>query len=124
MINVTATIEMTRLMRGLEQLDGVGYTRPAMREALGDLERYAKQIVHVDTGRLRRTLHVEGPMDIGAGTLEGVVTPDPVPYAIYEVRRGGEHDYAGRTLRESRQIINDFAQRLEADALETLRRAR
>lgn len=88
---------------------------PALRRAIVDLTVHAKSIAHVKTGVLRASLHPEGPFQVGTGTLEAVVSPEPAFYAAQEVARGGEHDYASRTLIEARDVIDKLIAELEAD---------
>lgn len=80
--------------------------------AARDLLRLARSVVHVQSGRLQGSLHVEGPFNIGTGTLEARVTSN-VPYASEEIARGSEHDYATRTLTEGASIIEQAAQDME-----------
>lgn len=113
--------------RILARLDGLEraaeVASPAMRQTLQRLATYARGIAHVKTGRLRASLRAEGPVSIGSGILEGLVTPLGVPYAIQEVRRGGEHDYAGRTLTEARGEIDALIAALAEDVAAYIRGA-
>ena len=59
-------------------------------------------LVHVITGRLIGSFTIGGPSPVGSGTLEGRIVPG-VPYAIEEIRRGGSHDYATRTVLVTRK---------------------
>lgn len=79
-----------------------------------ELLKLAKQIVHVQSGRLQRGLIVEGPFDIGPGTLEARIAAPSVPYAEAEVDRGSDHDYATRTLIAGERIIDQAAEDMEA----------
>lgn len=65
--------------------------------AVLQLHRYATRIVHVITGRLKNSLYPV--VDFKGDAVEGRVTTN-VAYAIYEVQRGGDHDFAGRTVSE------------------------
>jgi hypothetical protein len=80
--------------------------------AARELLKLARSIVHVRSGRLQASLHIEGPFDVGTGTLEARVTSN-VPYAEEEVARGSEHDYAARTIDEGQSIIEQAAQDME-----------
>lgn len=86
---------------------------PALRTAIERLTAYAKSIAHVRTGLLKASLHPEGPFLLGDGTLEARVSPMPAWYAQYEVARGGDHNYAGRTLEEDAQTIAALTAELE-----------
>lgn len=72
--------------------------------------RYASMVVHVDTGRLKNSLHprVEGK----GNNVYGVVGTNVV-YAPYEHARGGSHAFFARTIAEDgpgivRQIREDL----------------
>jgi hypothetical protein len=72
----------------------------------------ARSVVHVQTGRLRDSLHVQGPFDIGTGALEVAIVSN-VPYAGKEAARGGEHDYPALTLQSGQSIIDQAAEDME-----------
>lgn len=59
--------------------------------------RYASMVVHVDTGRLKNSLHprVEGK----GNNVYGVVGTN-VAYAPFEHARGGDHAFFTRTAKE------------------------
>lgn len=72
----------------------------------------ARAVVHVQTGRLRDSLRIEGPFDIVSGSFELRVVTN-VPYAEEEIARGGEHDYATRTVQDSAGIVDQAAEDME-----------
>lgn len=72
----------------------------------------ARSVVHVKSGHLRDSLFIEGPFDVTSGTFEGRVI-STAPYAQYEVAKGGEHDFATRTIQEGQDIIDQVAQDME-----------
>lgn len=78
------------------------------------LLRIAKQVVHVQSGRLREGLIVQGPFDIGSGTLESEISAPSVPYATIEAARGSDHDYPARTLLAGEGVIRQAEQDMEA----------
>src|SRR5690349_19445735 len=82
--------------------------------AARDLLKLARSIVHVKSGRLRDGLVIEGPFNVGTGTLEARISAPSVPYADEEVARGGAHDYATRTLEDGQGIIDQAAEDMEA----------
>lgn len=81
--------------------------------AARDLLKLARSIVHVKSGRLRDGLVIDGPFNVGTGTLEARISAPSVPYADEEVARGGEHDFASRTLEDGAGVIDQAAQDME-----------
>ncbi len=73
----------------------------------------ARGVVHVKSGRLQSGLVIDGPFNIGTGTLEAKVYAPSVPYAGEEIKRGGAHDFASRTLEEGQGAIDETAQEME-----------
>lgn len=71
-------------------------------EASQPLADLMRRYVHVDTGYLKSTIYHEG--------LEAVAT---APYAAYEARRGGTHDFATRAAEAFN--INRYADRVVRD---------
>ena len=72
----------------------------------------ARSVVHVQTGRLRDSLHIQGPFDIGTGALEISIASN-VPYAAHEAGKGGEHDYPALALQGGQSIIDQAAEDME-----------
>lgn len=112
-IEITSTLaaDAARYERASQRADEKlrGINTRAARELL----RLARSIVHVQTGRLRDGLILDGPFNIGTGTLEARISAPSVPYASLEAARGGEHDFAARTLAEGAVIITAAAQDME-----------
>lgn len=81
--------------------------------AARELLAIARGVVHVKSGRLQGSLHIEGPFNVGTGTLEARVVSN-VPYADLEIARGSEHDYAARTIEDGSAVIEQAAQDMEA----------
>jgi hypothetical protein len=75
----------------------------------------ARSVVHVKSGDLRDSLFVEGPFNTSTGGFMARVTSTR-PYADIEADKGGEHDFAGRTITEGEAIIDQTATDME-DAL-------
>lgn len=73
---------------------------------LGQLRAYASRIAHKQTGRLARGLRATGPVR-RVGVVAGAIVAS-VAYADNEVQKGGEHDYAGRTLAENAAAIQEW----------------
>jgi len=73
----------------------------------------ARGVVHVQSGDLRDSLSIDGPSPIGDGSIETSVH-SPLSYAESEVAKGGDHDYAARTLEAGAGILGDLARDLEA----------
>jgi hypothetical protein len=67
--------------------------------AASQAQRYAAGVVHVDTGRLKNSLHASTNLQRAGNRLSASVTTN-VEYAIYEHRRGGDHAFFERTRRE------------------------
>lgn len=73
----------------------------------------ARRVVHVQSGNLRDHLAIAGPFNIGTGTLEARVYAPGVRYAEAEIARGGDHDFATRTLEEGAAAIDETAEEIE-----------
>ena len=74
---------------------------------LVQLRTYASSIARRKTGRMARSLHVDGPVR-RVGRVEGAVVAGVV-YAEFVVALGEDADYAGRTLREQDALIQQWA---------------
>ena len=86
-----------------------------------ELLKVARRVVHVRTGRLRDSLFVSGPFDVGSGAFEADVITN-VSYAPLEIARGGEHDFVTRALTEGQSIIDDTAAAMEQAIIEEVNR--
>lgn len=114
-MQIDITSDLARLVRDLrsaeqkadDRLRGINIR--ASRELL----KIARANVHVVSGRLQRGLAVQGPFNVATGTLEAQVSAPSVPYAALEAERGGDHDYAARTLREGAGVIDGAAEDME-----------
>lgn len=115
MIAVDVTDNLDGLLARLESLKDVpGIVAPDLENTIGNVRRLAVTRAHKRTGDLRRALHVEGPTRLNRGTLEARVTPLPdVTYGIFEVKRGGEHDYTQKTIDAAQALITDLERQLE-----------
>ena len=85
-------------------------TLDLMRERAGHRSD-PSNLVHVITGRLINSFRVAGPVAIKRGTLEGAIVPG-VRYAIDEIKRGGTHDYATRTVLATTAMRQQAADRM------------
>ena len=83
--------------------------------AIEDLKNYGQAIGHQRSGRMVRTMRVSGPYPVGDGAYEASFESGAT-YADDEVLRGGEHDWAVRTINEERPRITQ----LQFDAEEAL----
>lgn len=70
-----------------------------LSEASDDLRDYAAKIGHRRSGLMDDSMVRFGPFPVGAGALEARVESGAV-YAEQEVARGGQHDWATRTITE------------------------
>lgn len=97
------------IMHELERLEAAVDPRRGLADttalATGMLHRYSTGIVHVDTGRLKNSLFWE--TGGGGNSVWGRVATN-VAYAPFEERRGGQHAFFGRTVREETPHINDL----------------
>lgn len=75
------------------------------------LKEYAQSIAHRRTGNMADTMHRLGPFAIGVGVLEAQFLSGAW-YAEIEVARGGEHDWAGRTLEERADLLAALEERV------------
>lgn len=76
----------------------------AQRELLG----VARSVVHVKSGELRDSLYIVAPSYIGAEIGEFDVAARS-SHGMYEVARGGAHDYVARTLEDGAGVIDGAA---------------
>jgi hypothetical protein len=109
------------LIARLDALDGEKIAAPAMRRTLDRMRAIARSVAHVKTGRLRGSMTAIGPVAVGAGTLEGRISPVGTFYAIYEVARGGPHDYTTLTIEGAQDEFAALAATLEADVARYVR---
>lgn len=94
--------ELTRLQL---EVDPRGGMKDTMTLAVGMLHRYATGIVHVDTGRLKNSLFWN--VETMGNTITGWMATN-VEYSVHEDRRGGSHQFMGRTYREEGPHVNDL----------------
>lgn len=85
--------------------------------AAGMFQRYVLGIVHVDTGRLKNSMFVDGPHSQGNDLFAWVATN--VEYAPHEEARGGGHAFFRRAIAEEGPAIQDlFAREARRDLLQ------
>lgn len=77
----------------------------ATARASEQLRRVMQGVSHVKTGAMRDSDIVTGPYLVTSGTFETQIGPT-VSYAAEEIARGGQHDYASRTLSEGADILD------------------
>lgn len=68
-------------------------------EAIEDLKTYAQSIGHRRSGQMDDTMYRLGPFPVAAGVIEASFQSG-ANYAELEVARGGQHDWATRTIQE------------------------
>lgn len=78
----------------------------AMRELL----RIARSVVHVQSGRLRDSLYIIQPSIAGEFSESSITAT--VSYAAHEADKGGDHDYAARTIETGQGIIDQLTDEL------------
>lgn len=98
------------LERLLHEVNPEGGLEDTMILAVGMLHRYAAGIVHVDTGRLKNSLHFQ-TQRLQRSVIGSMGTN--LNYSIYENARGGSHAFMDRTVREEgRRVIDLFRERI------------
>ncbi len=113
--------DLADLTRDLEQAPAriarkvAGRMTRAQRELLGA----ARQVVHVKTGELRDSLYVVSPSYLGAEVSEWAIEARSA-HGLYEVERGGAHDYVARTLEDGAGIIDGAAEDLAELVAQTI----
>lgn len=86
------------LERGGDQIDREAALELAQTEL--KLAEYAQEIAHRKSGFMADSIHAIGPFAISSdGVLESEIA-SLAPYTIFELARGGDHDWASRTLDE------------------------
>lgn len=63
------------------------------------LSDYAQSIAHRQSGQMANTIHPLGPFAVGGGVLESQIA-SAASYTLAELDKGGQHDWASRTLVE------------------------
>ena len=83
-----------------------------LTEAIDDLRQYGQTIAHKQTGAMAASMHRLGPFSVGQGILEAHFESGAW-YAEEEVGRGGDHDWASRTIAEQDARILQLELELE-----------
>lgn len=109
--------DLERLLRNLEAADERISVESArlLIGAAGDLVAHAKSIAHRQSGNMGDTIHRLGPFPVGNGALEARIESGAW-YADLEVAKGGDHDWALRTVQERDDLIRELEAAL-ADAV-------
>lgn len=94
--------ELARLLREVDPNQGL---EESMTLALGMLHRFAAGIVHVDTGRLKNSLHWQ-THNTQKSVFGSMGTN--VSYSVFENARGGTHAFMDRTEREEGRNVADI----------------
>lgn len=79
-----------------------------LAQAADDLATYAQSIAHKQSGRMAGSIHRLGPFPVGDGALEATIQSGAW-YAEEEVKKGGEHDWATRTIEEQAARLQQLA---------------
>jgi hypothetical protein len=118
--DITSNLDQTRRNLASAEQRVENRLRGINNRALRELQRIARSVVHVRSGRLQRGLVIQGPYNVGSGTLEASVSAPTVPYAGEEASRGGEHDFVTRTLEVGQGVIDQAAQDMERAIVEEI----
>ena len=111
-VTVTVSKELADWVKGLSNFD---LGDPAMEQwqAANDVffER-TQRFAHIISGDMKRSgrmeTSIEGKQIIGETTYGGVTgTKGPVDYTVYELARGGSHDFIARALASTTSTLQD-----------------
>ncbi len=83
-------------------------TARALKRVTDTLKEYARGIEHVKTGAMRDSTYSLGPFAAGGGILESTIA-SAAPHTIYEINRGGDHDWMDRTIIEQSGVLDALA---------------
>jgi hypothetical protein len=106
-MKITVSRNFQRWSLGARTLPGgfLGVNRPYWELANEAFYDKTQEYVHVITGRLKASgveeVHLEGARVVATVTYGG---PE-VPYAQYEIDRGGDHDFLGRAWEASQGMF-------------------
>jgi len=107
------SVNAAQLEAYLQQLTTAGAeidreTAGALRRVQDALTKYAISIEHVQSGEMRDSTYSIGPLPGGAGILESIIT-SASSHTIYEMERGGDHDWLDRTIIEQSGVLDQLA---------------
>jgi hypothetical protein len=113
--------DLERYLRLLETADETidQQSAAALRRTQEALAEYAQSIAHRQSGQMADTIHPLGPFAIGAGVLESQIS-SAASYTLLELEKGGDHDWASRTLAEQSaelDALQDETGRIVATAI-------
>lgn len=99
-MSVDAT-DLDRYLTLLESADATidRQSAAALRRTQEALAAHAASIAHRQSGHMADTIHPLGPFATGGGVLESQIS-SAASYTLIELDKGGEHDWASRTLTE------------------------
>jgi len=105
----------------LQTADGTINARNAelLTEAIDDLKNYGQSIGHRRSGNMDDTMYRLGPFPVEQGTIEASFQSG-AEYAELEVARGGDHDWATRTIDEQAERIDQLRRDVEDAAVTAL----
>ncbi len=112
-------IDASQLERYLDLLEAGGDAidrdlARALAHATGQLRIYAQSIAHRVTGFMADSMYEIGLSASGAGIIESEIA-SLASYTLKELDRGGDHDWASRTLAEDAAVL--LALELEVSAI-------
>lgn len=118
------TAELERLLTVLETADDQVKARSAalLQRASQALASHAQGIAHRLTGQMADSIYAIGPFPDGGGMLESLID-SAAPYTDIELDRGGDHDWAVRTLDDERSTLDQLAADAAAVVVASLGRA-
>lgn len=107
------SVDATQLEAWLRQLQTAdaqinAQTAAALRRVQETLRDYATSIAHVQTGEMRDSIYALGPFPTGQGMLESIIA-SASQHAVYEMERGGDHDWLDRTIIEQSGVLDRLA---------------
>lgn len=80
-------------------------TAAALARTQQALAEYAASIAHRQSGAMAESIHALGPFPLGGGMLESQIS-SAASYTALELARGGDHDWASRTLEEQAAVLD------------------
>ena len=83
-----------------------------LKAAIEDLKDFGQSIGHERSGNMIESMYTLGPFPIGNGALEASFQSG-ASYAEEEVKRGGSHDWASRTINEDQARITQLQTEIE-----------
>lgn len=83
-------------------------TAAALRRTQDALAGYAASIAHRVSGQMAESIHAIGPFATSGGMLESQIS-SAASYTLSELNKGGDHDWASRTLVDQAALLDALA---------------